>query len=109
MFSFFGATVIQWPWCSRISNPSFSVYHFADFFASDTTRAIVVRRIMATGIRWRSIKPAHPPKGSCALPECALDGPLSPARPREVAGGRAPDARTTGPPGGGGVLGPGAG
>src|SRR3989475_11072748 len=50
MFSFFGPTVIQWPWWSRISKPSFSVYHFADFFASDTTRAIVVRRIMGTGL-----------------------------------------------------------
>src|SRR5207245_9502479 len=55
MFSVFGATVIQWPLCSRISKPSFSVYHFADFFASDTTRAMVESRI-AAGIGSDSIK-----------------------------------------------------
>src|SRR2546422_6299185 len=55
MFSVFGATVIQWPWCSRISKPSFSVYHFADFLASDTTRAMVESRI-AAGIGSDSIK-----------------------------------------------------
>src|SRR6266540_1089435 len=101
MFSFFGATVIQWPWCSRISNPSFSTYHFADFFASDTTRAIVVRRIMNVRTPRR---PINPP-GSCGSlmsspSNGGTHGRIPPSRSREVARGGAPGPGRTEPRGG---------
>src|SRR5436309_659235 len=94
MFSVFGATVIQWPWCSRISKPSFSVYHFADFFASDTTRAIVVRRIMGTGLIPADKGHGPPPRRNAhrLAPDGRWHDPIA-ARARKNGDRPAPTAR----------------